>query len=162
MIWLPDTITTPYIWSQMETATAILCASLVTYRPLFKGLRFEIPKYFISRSKDPFTSSGDASYSCSARGSGMKWAPVRGLQGPSLDPYHNTIAQAGKRPHMIDVEQAPAQPRGPVTKYPAWVVNTEDMELTNSRGFANANTRGSAGRPLARSSDGDISMKAFV
>ena len=77
----------------METATAILCACLVTYRPLLKGLRLEISKYFISRSKEPFASSGDASYSSSGRGSGTKWAPMRGLKGQSLNPYnHNTIA----------------------------------------------------------------------
>ena len=63
---------------------------------------------------------------------------------------------------MIDVEQALAQSRGPVTEYPAWVLNTDDVELTDSRGFSHPNTRGSAGRPVVRSSDGDISMKAFV
>ena len=137
----------------METATAILCACLVTYRPLFKGFRIENSKY---------SSSGDTAYTSSGRGSGMKWAPVRGLQGRSLDPHRNTIAQASKGPHTIDVEQASGQSRGTVTDYPAWAVNTEDMELTDSRGFANADTRDSTGRPMVRSSDEDISMKAFV
>lgn len=33
-----DTVVTPYIWSQIEPTTAIICACLTTYRPLFKGL----------------------------------------------------------------------------------------------------------------------------
>ena len=32
-----DTFRTPIIWAQIEPSTAVLCAYLTTYRPLFKG-----------------------------------------------------------------------------------------------------------------------------
>ena len=35
---LIGSVITPYIWSQIEPTTAIICACLTTYRPLFKGL----------------------------------------------------------------------------------------------------------------------------
>ena len=36
----PDTVITPYIWSQIAPTTAIICASITPYRPLFRNLSF--------------------------------------------------------------------------------------------------------------------------
>lgn len=40
----PVTMTVEYAWSQIEPATAILCACMVTYRPLFKNIHLTLPK----------------------------------------------------------------------------------------------------------------------
>lgn len=37
-----------YLWSQIEPATAILCACLVTYRPLFANISFSLPSRLTS------------------------------------------------------------------------------------------------------------------
>ena len=39
MLNYPGTMSLEYAWSQVEPATAIICASLVTYRPLFVNIR---------------------------------------------------------------------------------------------------------------------------
>lgn len=38
-------MTMEYAWSQIEPATAILCACIVTYRPLFNNIRVNLSKF---------------------------------------------------------------------------------------------------------------------
>ena len=39
----------PYIWSQVEPTTALICACMITYRPLFANLNLPRVNPFISR-----------------------------------------------------------------------------------------------------------------
>lgn len=45
-----DSLTTPYMWSQVEPTMAVVCACLTTYRPLFAGLHLKFLSTF-SRNK---------------------------------------------------------------------------------------------------------------
>ena len=45
-----DSFTTEYLWSQIEPATAILCACMVTYRPLFKEVKGGFSRLFSTNS----------------------------------------------------------------------------------------------------------------
>ncbi|KAL9134101.1 MAG: hypothetical protein Q9175_004718 [Cornicularia normoerica] len=47
---LPYSLTTPYMWSQLEPTMAVVCACLTTYRPLFAGLHLKFLSTF-SRGK---------------------------------------------------------------------------------------------------------------
>ena len=47
---IADSLTTPYMWSQLEPTMAVVCACLTTYRPLFAGLHLKFLNTF-SRSK---------------------------------------------------------------------------------------------------------------
>ncbi|KAL9064748.1 MAG: hypothetical protein Q9161_008677 [Pseudevernia consocians] len=47
---LPYSLTTPYMWSQLEATMAVVCACLTTYRPLFAGLHLKFLSTF-SRGK---------------------------------------------------------------------------------------------------------------
>ena len=43
---LVDTILNTYLWSHIEPATAILCACLMTYRPLFADMGLKLQSLF--------------------------------------------------------------------------------------------------------------------
>lgn len=47
---IADSLTTPYMWSQLEPTMAVVCACLTTYRPLFAGLHLKFLSTF-SRGK---------------------------------------------------------------------------------------------------------------
>ena len=49
-MFITDSLTTPYMWSQLEPTMAVVCACLTTYRPLFAGLHLKFLSTF-SRNK---------------------------------------------------------------------------------------------------------------
>ena len=49
-MYVADSLTTPYIWSQLEPTMAVVCACLTTYRPLFAGIHLNFLSTF-SRNK---------------------------------------------------------------------------------------------------------------
>ena len=49
-MFIADSLTTPYMWSQLEATMAVVCACLTTYRPLFAGLHLKFLSTF-SRGK---------------------------------------------------------------------------------------------------------------
>lgn len=57
---LAYTMTTPYIWSQIEPSTAILCACITTYRPLFENLKFK-SLLLLSRRRESSYERGSSS-----------------------------------------------------------------------------------------------------
>ena len=54
-----DTLATEYLWSQVEPGTAIICACLVTYRPLFKDLKVGVSRLFSTHSWSSGTPESD-------------------------------------------------------------------------------------------------------
>lgn len=50
----------PYIWSQIETALAILCACLMTFRPLFVNLNLKISQHLSRFSRSKSLASSEA------------------------------------------------------------------------------------------------------
>ena len=53
-------MTTPYIWSQIEPSTAILCACITTYRPLFENLNLK-SLLLLSRKRESSYDRGSSS-----------------------------------------------------------------------------------------------------
>ena len=56
-------MTSEYLWCQLEPSTAILCACLVTYRPLFVNINFKLPKIskYFRQTSSTLTDTNDIS-----------------------------------------------------------------------------------------------------
>ena len=56
------TFANTYIWSQLEPAIAVLCACLVTYKPLFANINLSFPKLssYLGRSHHTDSSADDS------------------------------------------------------------------------------------------------------
>ena len=50
-IYSLDSFVTPYVFAQVEPSTAVLCACLITYRPLFKDLNLKFLKTLMPTSR---------------------------------------------------------------------------------------------------------------
>jgi hypothetical protein len=48
------TLATAYTWSEVEPVLAIICACLVTYRPLFTNLNLDLSKIWSNFSKGSY------------------------------------------------------------------------------------------------------------
>lgn len=85
-----DTIVFRYIWSHIEPATAILCACLVTYRPLFANLHLRLPS-ILSRGKlgsTTRTSWSDSKTGTTSNSSSNGVATGNELEGQTLSDHH--------------------------------------------------------------------------
>lgn len=104
-----DNITKPYVWSQIEPTMAVVCACIITYRPLFMHLDWTLLSFpnwtkrpsYISRRKEQWTGTGidntDDSYG-PMRMSGDK--QFHRLKEP------NSKATRGN-PHMVNIIRPP-------------------------------------------------------
>lgn len=103
---------TTYLWSHVEPSTAILCACIMTYRPLFIGFKESLQSRF---SKSEGLSKGklwNASVSDSNSNSDqsrshtepMQWPVGRGLRGQPDLKYQNLDRRAtNDKPHAIQI-----------------------------------------------------------
>lgn len=103
---LVDTFLKTYLWSFIEPATAIWCACLMTYRPLFVdvGLKLRIvfggSKQALSNKKKLFNSKSSSS----------AWPSLgRNLHGKESAGYQDLSAKTGKgNLHIVNFYMKPA------------------------------------------------------
>ncbi|KAL8797437.1 MAG: hypothetical protein Q9195_000253 [Heterodermia aff. obscurata] len=105
---IPYSLISEYIWSQIEPATAILCACMVTYRPLFTTsiLPSFASKLFrtAGRGKSDSITNSDSTVSNSSSEQTMVWPVARDLLGRDLQPGHDLYSKAGKGAlHVVNV-----------------------------------------------------------
>ena len=96
------------VWSQIEPGTAILCACLVTYRPLFTISIFPFfpSKLFRAAGWDKRNSiaKSDSAISDSSSEQTMVWPIARDLFGRDLQAGHDLYSKAGKGAlHVVNV-----------------------------------------------------------
>ena len=108
------TFANAYLWSQIEPAVAVLCACLVTYRPLFANLDFgfvKLPSIF-ARSSSVLPSDEESAEMID----GHNWQ----LQSPATQVFHsyNTkrIQQLNSRAaknslHIVNMDLGSSRPR---------------------------------------------------
>lgn len=94
-----DTIITPYIWSQIEPTMAIICACLITYRPLFSDLDLDLNLFLSSRLGWTRRSSSSSSSSSREKkgvwyGSGSNSSDTTDSEGPMRWP--STMGKRGR------------------------------------------------------------------
>lgn len=112
---LQDSLAKEYTWSQVEPALAILCACLVTLRPLFINLNLNIPKYSTRFSRSKSLSSSKATNSSEInqeRGSHRQWPGVqdpRRADSTRLDSIGTSITKGGL--HIVNIDLGT---RGPI------------------------------------------------
>ncbi|KAL8828159.1 MAG: hypothetical protein Q9170_006724 [Blastenia crenularia] len=97
-----------YLWSQIEPAAAVLCACLVTYRPLFKNVDFSILTKFSSlfslSRHDSIASSNDDDDDPEKRLQ-YRWPAARGIHN-SLT-YQDMFAKVTKHGvHVVETKPA--------------------------------------------------------
>ena len=157
----------------METATAILCACLATYRPLLSGLRIDFSRYLSSRSKKPSTHSGVRVESNNSRGSRMKWPIARDLRSKSLEVYHDFNAKATVGSHVINIDhisQTPVKPDEAMKsavgyfgdKHTRAQVSAKEIESTESRASSYTSPKTFPQRPGVWDRNKDIAVNPFV
>ncbi|KAL8932425.1 MAG: hypothetical protein Q9216_006842 [Gyalolechia sp. 2 TL-2023] len=96
--------TDEYLWSQIEPATAILCACLVTYKPLFSNISFSFPTRFSSLFSFKRGSSGASSEDHDddhERRLQYQWSAAQGLCTPmTYQDMHAKVTKHGV--HIIE------------------------------------------------------------
>ena len=105
-----DSFTTEYVWSQIEPATAIICACLVTYRPLFKDLKTGFSKLFSTHSWSTGTPESDQGRDLGLAENGyMEVLSVQKFQGQDGSRLRdlNDKALKGKL-HVIEINVPPS------------------------------------------------------
>ena len=75
-----DSFTTEYLWSQVEPATAILCACMVTYRPLFREVKVGFSRLFSTHSWSSTPESDQGGDLDSAENGQMELLSVKKVQ----------------------------------------------------------------------------------
>ena len=80
-----------YLWTQIEPATAIICACVVTYRPLFTNLNLNLSKFsgFFSRSRSELSSPT----SNDEKDSQLQWPVATNLLGRDVTLINGRVAK---------------------------------------------------------------------
>ena len=107
-----------YAWSQVEPATAILCASIVTYRPLFviikKHLTVLTGKYM--HDKAPEVTEGDWTDMRNSRHTTVRWAVADDFidrEDVGYQQLDTTMAQQVRNHRVADSHEMKPLPRRP-------------------------------------------------
>lgn len=103
LISLIVTMTVEYAWSQIEPATAILCACIVTYRPLFNDLHVHLPKLsnIFSYGRHNSTTDEDDWTDMSNQNSPLRWAVRRDFNRQDLDLESLNTSMKFKDPYVL-------------------------------------------------------------
>ena len=92
-----DTLISEYIWSQIEPATAIVCACIVTYRPLFTTSLFEsLASKIHTTTKRGQSNSTTATESMGSRSTivhPMAWPVARDIFGKEREPDNHLFSE---------------------------------------------------------------------
>ncbi|KAL8903239.1 MAG: hypothetical protein Q9207_004050 [Kuettlingeria erythrocarpa] len=105
---LTKSLANEYLWSQIEPATAIICACAVTYRPLFRKTSPSIPKKLSSilsfgRRGGSLGTHDDAE---SQRRLQYEWPAADGLAAPmTYQEMHAKVTKHGA--HVVETRQDP-------------------------------------------------------
>ena len=89
-----------YLWTQVEPATAIICACVVTYRPLFANININLSKLSSLFSRGSSAASNDDSSNPH-----FLWPAARGLHGNDTLRLNSKAAKNSL--HFINVELQP-------------------------------------------------------
>lgn len=109
----PVTFASAYMWSQIEPAVAILCACLVTYRPLFVNINLNFMKLtsVFTRSSHARSSGKDSIELTDGSGSEMRWPDTQVFDGHDTRRIRQLNARAAKDDlHVVNVEMAMSTP----------------------------------------------------
>ena len=109
-----------YTWCQIELATAILCACIATYRPLFTNLPLNLSKASSLFSKSGTGSKGsrhDGWKDLEAEPSEqLQWAVGKDIHGRDDHRLQQLNAKATKDGlHIVNVDSLPSDNNGPYT-----------------------------------------------
>ena len=100
-----DSFTTEYLWSQIEPATAIACACLVTYRPLFRDMKVGLSTLFSTHTRSRNTpgsdQGGDLNSAENGRAEALSVPKCQGQNGSRLRDLNDKAVQ-GKL-HIIEI-----------------------------------------------------------
>ncbi|KAL9000056.1 MAG: hypothetical protein Q9188_005760 [Gyalolechia gomerana] len=95
-----------YLWSQIEPATAIFCACLVTYRPLFTNISFSFPSKFsslFSFKRGSSRASSDEENDNYERRLQYQWSAAHGLRtSMTYQDMHAKVTKHGV--HIVETE----------------------------------------------------------
>ena len=110
--WYLDSLIPEYIWSQIEPGTAIICACIITYRPLFTTSMFESLASKVRRTssgvKEMSRDGPDSTTSGAMSEQEMVWPIARDCFGRDIKPNHTLYSKAGNGElHVISVGEAP-------------------------------------------------------
>lgn len=115
---LQDSLTREYTWSQLEPAVAILCACLVTLRPLFVNFDLNISKYSsrFSRSKSMSSSKATNPSNMNEEGtSHLQWPGMRGSRRRDSTRLSNKGISTNSGLHVVNVDLGTMDSNAPYT-----------------------------------------------
>ena len=127
-----------YIWTQVEPATAILCACIVTYRPLFKNFKLNLSKFLGLFSKGTVESKrsrqdgwtdleNDLDHS-------FMWPVGKDLQGRDVVRLQDLNAKAAKDGlHVVTIDPLQSDNKHPYTS----TVTANSVDIMEVRSNSN-------------------------
>ncbi|MCJ1422934.1 hypothetical protein MMC29_000814 [Sticta canariensis] len=107
-----DTFLNTFLWSHVEPSTAIWCACLMTYRPLFQGIGLELRSIFSHNKQTPSNHKSFFGRKASADPNSDAW-PSRGrlLRGRESVGYRDLSARTATRNlYVVNVFMEPSPP----------------------------------------------------
>ena len=105
-----DSFTVEYLWSQVEPATAIICACMVTYRPLFKDVKIGFSRLFSTHSRSSTPESdqeGDLGLASNGHTEMLSVQKLQGQDGSRLRDLNNKALEGKLRIIEISVPPSP-------------------------------------------------------
>lgn len=114
MTFLADTFLNTYLWSHIEPATAIWCACLMTYRPLFVDISSKLRGFFDGNKQNPANKrsfSSKTTNSSTGFDSDAWPSPSENPGGQESAGYRDLHARGAKgNLHVVDFPMKPSPP----------------------------------------------------